>query len=94
MIEQLQTDIERAYDDRPVIVVHDINQYEELEIQLKKNKWRYMSGTDVGVLATIRHWSYGILLLQSKDGRGVDARFQKDALVLIIAKVNCHNELQ
>ena len=59
----MTVDIARAYDDRPVIVVHDEDQREGIDVMVKRNKWRHMAGTDVSTLTTIRHWSYGILLL-------------------------------
>ena len=46
------------------------------------------------MLSAIRHWDYGVLMIKAKEGRGVDTRFKKDALVLIVADVSSYLELQ
>ena len=46
------------------------------------------------MLSAIRHWDYGVLLIKASEGRGVDTRFRKDALVLIPAEVRSYLELQ
>ena len=45
------------------------------------------------MLSTIRHWEYGVLMIKASEGRGVDTRFRKDALVLITAEVRSYHEL-
>lgn len=94
LLDAVTADIELAYDGRPVVVVHEEEQLKDLEELCKHHKWRHLAGTSPQVLASIRQWSYGVLLLHANDGRGVDARFAKDALVLIVAKVSSHHELQ
>jgi hypothetical protein len=56
------------------------------------NKYNYLSGVSVSTFEEIKTWEYGILLLQKEDSRGIDTRFQKDALVLIIAKVDTYQQ--
>ena len=46
------------------------------------------------MLVDIRQWEYGVLLLSSEEGRGVDSRFRKDAIVIIMAEVHSYHELQ
>ena len=45
-------------------------------------------------MSAIRNWDYGILMIKINEGRGVDTRFRKDALVLISGRVLSYHELQ
>ena len=40
----------------------------------------------------IKDQSYGIILVEKDQCRGMDIRFSKDALVLIIAKIDTYSE--
>lgn len=44
-------------------------------------------------MAHIRSWDYGVLLLERSQARGVDTRFVRDALVLIVSTVTSYHEL-
>lgn len=57
---------------------------------LDNNKFRYREGVTADTLATIRDWDYGILMISSYESRGIDTRFKKDAIVLIVAQVENH----
>jgi len=75
MLATLADDIGRTYDERPIVVVHDDHQEGEVVEILKHGQWRYTRGANEEVMATIRHWSYGVLLLRSSHSRGIDTRF-------------------
>lgn len=45
-------------------------------------------------MAQIRSWDYGVLLLPRLQARGVDTRFIRDALVIIVSTVTSYHELQ
>lgn len=42
----------------------------------------------------IRNWDYGVLILNKEEGRGVDTRFKKNAIVLIGVPVTNYHEVQ
>jgi hypothetical protein len=52
-----------------------------------KSRFRYEVGIEISTIEEIRKWDYGILLLPKLKSRGIDTRFLKDALVLIICNV-------
>ena len=42
---------------------------------MRTNKWKYLCGTTEEVIAGIRVWEYGVLMLMRSEARGVDTRF-------------------
>lgn len=58
---------------------------------LENRKYRYVNGASEMNLHTIRVWDYGMLLMKPGESRGIDTRFAKDALVLIISKVESYH---
>ena len=57
---------------------------------ISAGKHRYICGLEGGTLEEIKIWDYGILLLLKGESRGVDTRFHKEALVMIIATVDSY----
>lgn len=89
----LEEDIRKAYDHKPLAIIHDPVLEEHIMSMLRKQKWKFAIGVSQNVLGAIKDWDYGILLLKPSEGRGVDTRFRKDALVLIAAEVHSYHEL-
>ncbi len=55
---------------------------------LKKRAWnKILQGVSTEVLREIRSWDYGVLILEKKDGLGVNTRFSKDSIVLITCPI-------
>ena len=94
VLAMIEEDISKTYDHKPVVVVHNSEQEAFLVQLCKKQKWKFAEGVSQEVLSAIRHWDYGVLLIKAKEGRGVDTRFKKDALVLIASEVCSYLELQ
>lgn len=69
-------------------------QREEVVNTLVVNKMRYYEKCSDDVLDSIRIWDYGVLVLNPQQGRGTDTRFQKDAHVMVLAKVTSYHELK
>jgi len=90
----LEEDILKNYDHKPMVVIYNLENAELLETILTKSKLRYAVGCSSEVLEQAKQWEYGVLLLKASEGRGVDCRFRKDALVLIVAEVESYHELQ
>jgi hypothetical protein len=90
----IEEDISKTYDQKPVVVIHSSDQEAFLVQLCKRNKWKYAEGVSQEVLGQIRHWDYGVLIIKASEGRGVDTRFRKDALVLISTEVCSYLELQ
>lgn len=61
---------------------------------VKRNKLRWTDSRSPNFLLEIRQWDYGVLVLNSEEGRGLDTRFRKAAHVAIIAKVKQQHEVQ
>ena len=83
MLTALEVDLCKFYDQRPVIIICNKEQQDSLVALLMKNKLRHAVGASTRVLAEVRQWDYGVLLLSQEEGRGVDSRFRKDGVVLI-----------
>ena len=94
MMAAFDNDLAKHYDQKPIIVIHDKHQRDDIIHLLKASKYRYAIGGQESVLHEIRSWDYGVLLLSAKEGRGVDARFRRDAIVLVLAEVHTYHELQ
>ena len=61
---------------------------------LNRLQMKNAEGGQQHTLAEVRNWDYGVLLLTREEGRGVDTRFKRDAIVLIATTVNSYHELQ
>lgn len=94
LFEALKFDLEKSYDHRPIVIIHEEEQEQVLIEILKLNKWRFEQGTSAATMAKIRRWETGVLLLHPHMGRGVDTRFQKDSMVMITATVRHYHQLQ
>jgi hypothetical protein len=92
LIKETQELIDSNFDGKPLIVIHDSDHEHELKAALDHSKLRYQSGVSEEAMSEIRQWEYGVLLLTANDCRGVDTRFAKDALVVIIAKVETYHQ--
>ena len=85
--QQLQADLEKHYEAKPVIVVIDEDQRRSIEELARANKWRWTDTAEANFKLEIRQWDYGLLLLNAEEGRGVDTRFRRAAHVVILAQV-------
>jgi Type III restriction enzyme, res subunit len=94
LISMVEEDINKTYDHKPVVIIHEADQEGGIMAMIERSKWKFATGVTQGVLSKVRHWDYGILLLKPSEGRGVDTRFQKDAMVLIASEVHSYHELQ
>lgn len=61
---------------------------------LALNKYRFLEGVEDRVLDEVRSWEYGVLLLSPQQGRGIDTRFRRTALVMIACEVASMHEVQ
>ncbi len=82
------------FDKKPIILIHNEEQLEPLKKLLSEEKLRFTSGASEEVMSEIRVWDYGVLLLPRSKARGVDTRFIRDTLVIIISTVTSYHELQ
>jgi hypothetical protein len=60
----IEEDINKTYDIKPVVVVHNADQELYLQQLCKRQKWKHMGGVSQEVLSAIRHWEYGVLLIK------------------------------
>ena len=58
---------------------------------LEEIKLRFFKGGSNQTLQDIRTLDYGVYLLLADQSRGIDTRFQNDAIVLIAANVKNEN---
>ena len=86
-------DLDKHYELHPVILVVGSESRGHFLKHIKASKFKYAEGGHQHVLAEIRSWEYGVLLLTREEGRGVDTRFRKDAIVLIATEVSNYHEL-
>ena len=94
MLEQAVTaDINKHFDQHPIVLIMGLDQRASIINHLRINKLKYAEGGHLNVLAEVRGWEYGVLVLTDEEGRGVDSRFKKDAIVLIAAEVPTHHAL-
>ena len=87
------TDLDKHYEIHLVILVVGSESRGVFINHIKASKFKFTEGGQQHVLAEIRSWEYGILLLTREEGRGVDTRFRKDAIVLIATEVSNYHEL-
>jgi len=90
-MEKAIAKIEIIYESKPVIVIYDTSQEENLEKLKKDNRHKYYQGIEESTLEEIKLRDSGILFLNAKDCRGIDARFNKDSEVVILAEVKFHH---
>ena len=57
---------------------------------ISKNNHRCLTGVSLETLAEVKGLDYGILIIDADECRGADIRFQKDAIVLITARVKTY----
>jgi hypothetical protein len=88
MMESLENDIGSHYDEDPIIIIADQKDFTAItKILLKRNWNKYRIGITSEVLREIRSWTYGILIMEREHGLGLNTRFAKDSIVLIVSKV-------
>ena len=90
----LLSDLEKYFEKAPVIVIIPNEEKEKLIHHMKQNKQKFAEGGSIDVINQIRGWDYGVLLLNSDEGRGIDTRFKKNAIVLIGVPVTNYHEVQ
>jgi hypothetical protein len=56
--------VERQFDSKPIIIIHNDDQLELLKKLLEENKMRFISGYTEDVMVQIRSWDYGVHLLE------------------------------
>ena len=94
LLSQLKLDIEKHYDNHPIVMVLDQDQREGIVRVARENKWKWVDSSSPNYLIEIRSWDYGLLLLNQAEGRGIDTRFKRPSHVMIIAKVQSNHEVQ
>ena len=62
-LKSLEEDILKNYDHKPMVVIHDLENIQEIQTILRKSKLRYEAGCSSEVLEQVKQWEYGILLL-------------------------------
>ena len=82
------------FDSKPIIIIHNHEQLDVIKKSLNEEKLRFTSGSSEDAMAQIRMWDNGVLLLERSQARGVDTRFIRDALVVIVSAVSSYHELQ
>ena len=88
MLETLEDDINLNYDERPIIIIIEQNNKDVINEILERRKWnKVRSGVSTEVLREIRGWEYGVLILDTEDGLGVNTRFAKDSIVFIVCPI-------
>ena len=75
-------------------MICDDEQREGVIRTMVQNKMVFADRCTESVLDDIRKWDYGVLLLNPHQGRGIDTRFQRDAHVMVLAKVSSYHELK
>ena len=65
----------KFYDDKPIIIIYDADQEQDLVKIVETNKYKYKKGIEAATLVEIRSWDYCTLLLKQIEGRGVDTKF-------------------
>ena len=86
-------DIDKHYEKHPVIIIANEGNRIDIVNHLAVSKFKFTKGREQNTLADIRAWDYGVLVLSREEGRGVDTRFRKDAIVLITCEVGSYHEL-
>ena len=92
MLTAVEDELVKNYDMKPIVIIHEDKQLESITKLCKKHKLVFKVGPSSDNLFEIRDWTYGILLLSTSESRGVDARFAKDARVIITAQPEDYNE--
>ena len=87
-------DLAKLYEQQPVIVICDDEQRGDVLKSIVANKMKYLDQCSEDMLDSIRQCDYGVLVLNPQQGRGIDTRFQRDAHVMVLAKVTSYHELK
>lgn len=64
----LGADVAKYYDKKPIIIIRHEDQEESIIKLLKAEQYKYALGADRAVLADIRQWDYGVLILSPEQG--------------------------
>lgn len=94
LLTTLLIDLDKYFEKSPVIIILQDNIRANVINHLRKNKQKFAEGGSFKILSEIRNWDYGVLLLNSDEGRGVDTRFKKNSIVLIAVPINNYHEVQ
>jgi len=94
LFTSLIVDLDKHFELHPVIIITDAEYRDRLLRHLKDRKMKCSEGGQQHILSEVRNWDYGVLLLTREEGRGVDTRFKRDAIVLIATAVSSYHELQ
>ena len=94
LLIKLLSDIDNHFEKQPVIMIAEGEIREAVINHLKTSKFKYAQGGDQQTLAEVRSWEYGLLILNRDEGRGVDSRFKRDAMVLMTTEVSDYHEVQ
>ena len=92
MLKFLEAELDRRYEQQPIIVVYEREQRNDLLKVLASNRFRYFDGATPTTLAEITDLHQGILVIERNECRGIDTRFAKDAFVAIIAAPSGYSE--
>ena len=95
MFSCLEESIHLSYDERPIIIFAEAENFEAIVSILEKRNWRkHKFGASPEVLREIRGWNDGIIILEKYEGIGVNTRFKKESMVLIACEVTNEAEYQ
>ena len=94
LFASLVADVDKHFELHPVIIITDASYRDRLLRHLKDSKMKHAEGGQQHILAEVRNWNYGVLMLTREEGRGVDTRFKRNAIVLIATAVSSYHELQ
>jgi hypothetical protein len=75
MLSNVQEELIKNYDLKPMVIIHETKQLEALTKLCKEQKFVFRVGPTSDNLFEIKDWTYGLLLLNKAECRGVDARF-------------------
>ena len=92
LLKQLESELAKHYDSKPMIVIHTEEQAERIVKTCKSNKLTTYMGATSDTLNLIKDQSHGVLLLLKSECRGVDVRFSRDARVIITCKPDDFNQ--
>jgi hypothetical protein len=95
VLDHLEVEINKTYHERPIILFCEGLSRQRITTLLGARGWtKYLEGPCAKNLATIRAWTFGILILSRNDAMGLDTRFQVDSQVLIALNVGSREEYQ
>ena len=74
-MKTLYNELKKNYDSKPIIVIYEKDQFEDIENIIKVLKFTHFNGVDPQTLYQIKDLSNGILTMDKDECRGIDARF-------------------